>query len=254
MARVLLALGSNLGDRRAILARACAEVAALPGCQLLARSRWQATLPIGGAEGQIAFLNGALLLETNRQPSALASALLEIETRLGRERLVRWDARLIDIDMLLYAAAIINTNDLIVPHPRMAFRLFVLEPAVEVAGAMLHPTSGWTLSGLLAHLRNSPRYLVVTATQQPIADWLVMHLSQTLGCPVLPTPLEKDAGGGVSQPARGVQLPARRSGQAPLVVTMCPDSLDHLAATRQSDLRFVRPALVLALDMADPRA
>jgi len=259
MARCLLALGSNLGDRPAILARSCARVAALSGCQLLARSRWHATAPIGGADGQDTFLNGALLVETALPPTELALALQEIETELGRERVARWDARMIDIDILLYSTAIIDTVDLIVPHPRMAVRLFVLEPATEIAGEMLHPSSGWTLSALLRHLRNSPRYVVVTAEEQPIADWLMMHLSQTIGCPVWPSAdenanvHEKIDGTSVSYPIGGVELPARLSDGPPVVATWRPDALDTVAATNKKKKNFDPPALVIALDVANPR-
>ena len=261
MARCLLALGSNLGDRQAILAGSCAEVAALPGCELLARSRWHTTLPIGGAGGQQAFLNGALLVETTLQPAELAKALQKIESRLGRQRMVRWDARTIDIDLLLYSAATINTCDLVVPHPRMAFRRFVLEPAAEIAGQMLHPSSGWTLAGLLAHLRNSPRYVVVTAVEQPIADWLVMYLCQTLGCTVWPRAHEEVAVDGtiiaydnavgttVSHSLGEERFPVRHSGQPPVVATMCPTALHTLTGSEAKQEDFTRPALVIALDM-----
>jgi len=233
----------------------------LPGCQLLVRSRWYATVPIGGIDGQNAFLNGALLVETTLQPAELASSLQEIETSLGRERIIRWDARTIDIDILLYGTAVIDTSELTLPHPRMGFRLFVLEPAAEIAGEMLHPTSGWTLAGLLAHLRNSPRYVTITAAEQPIADWLAMHLNQTLGCPVWPAAQENSAqenivGASVLQPAGGVEFSATRCGEPPIVATMPADAmpaatLDTLTAAKPKEKKFARPALVIALDVAN---
>ncbi len=64
---------------------------------------------------------------------------------------------MLDLDLLLYDQRVIDTPALIVPHPRMSFRKFVLEPAAEIAGYMIDPVSGWTLSGLLSHLEDAPR-------------------------------------------------------------------------------------------------
>ncbi|NOY41421.1 MAG: 2-amino-4-hydroxy-6-hydroxymethyldihydropteridine diphosphokinase [Planctomycetes bacterium] len=185
MTRCLLALGSNLGDRAAMLSEATSAVASLQNCQLIARSRWHETTPVGGPEGQCAFLNGVLLLETEVPPQELCEALLRIEAALGRQRAVRWDARAIDIDLLLYGVEKIATPELTVPHPRMSFRRFVLEPAAEIAGAMVHATSGWTVAGLLSHLRAAPRYVAVTSANTAIADWLASQLATELGCPRL---------------------------------------------------------------------
>jgi len=242
MPRCLLALGSNLGDRHAILERACAEVAALSDCELLARSTWHTTAPIGGAGDQGAFLNGAILVETTLEPSALAAALQTIETQLGRERVVRWDARTIDIDMLLYDTQIIDTFKLIVPHPRMAFRSFVLEPAAEIAGQMLHPTSGWTIARLRDHLQKSPRYLVVTAAEKQLSEWLAAQLRQTFGCPALKREIP------IAQ-----QLPAASSGSPPVVATLLPSELQRLASNSFSKIEEIRPALVIILDANNPQ-
>ncbi len=251
--RCLLALGSNLGDRQAILGQACAEVAKLPDCQLLARSRWHATAPIGGAAGQGEFLNGAILLETSLDPQPLATALQQVETTLGRKRTQRWDARTIDIDMLLYGQQVINTADLTVPHPRMSFRKFVLEPAAEIAGSMLHPTSGWTIAQLLAHLQNSPRYVVVTATEKPITDWLVSQLSRQLSqkgnCPVASGFENNEPKVGTQHPGRGLAFPKENSG---IPLALAAVSLDDLTA-KQSSEPNIRPALVIAVDVVEPK-
>ena len=251
--RCLLALGSNLGDRQAILKRACAEVTKLPGCQLLARSRWHATSPIGGAAGQGEFLNGAILLETSLEPLALVTALQQVETTLGRKRTQRWDARTIDIDMLLYGQQVIDTADLTVPHPRMSFRKFVLEPAAEIAGSMLHPTSGWTIAQLLAHLQNSPRYVVVTATEKPIADWLVSQLSRQLSqkgnCPVASGFENNEPKVGTQQPDRGLEFPKGNSGMPLTLAVASPGDL----AAKKSEKPNIRPALVIAVDVVEPK-
>ncbi len=185
MARCLLGLGSNLGDRRAMLRRATGCVGRLSGCQLLAQSRWHETAPIGGPAGQGAFLNGALLLDCTTPAVELAGALQAIESQLGRNRAIRWDARAIDIDLLLFGDEVIDTPDLSVPHPRMSFRKFVLEPAAEIAGFMVEPVLGWTLSRLLCYLEGAPRYVAVASADAAISEWLADGLSRELGCPRL---------------------------------------------------------------------
>jgi 2-amino-4-hydroxy-6-hydroxymethyldihydropteridine diphosphokinase len=181
MARCLLALGSNLGERRENLDRAAGEVASLAACHVVARSRWHETTPIGGPTGQGEFLNGVLLVETRLAPDELSTALHEIERRLGRERIVRWDARVIDIDVVLYGRERVETDALVVPHPRMSFRRFVLEPACEIAGFMLDPVSGWTLAQLLRHLDTSPRRVAIVASTAESAARLAREISRSLG-------------------------------------------------------------------------
>ena len=95
--------------------------------------------PIGGPAGQEPFLNAAALLETSLPPAELLARLQRIELHLGRTRETRWAARTLDLDLLLYDNLVLNTPYLTLPHPRMAFRRFVLEPAAEVAPEMAHP-------------------------------------------------------------------------------------------------------------------
>ena len=182
MTQCLLALGSNLGDRRAILSAAVSAISALPDSQVLEVSRWYETAPVGGPDGQGAFLNGALLLETNVAPHQLCEKLLDIEAKLGRHRETRWDARVIDIDILLYGKQIIDSSQLVVPHPRMVSRRFVLEPAVEIAPEMLHPVSSWSLSQLLSHLQSAPRYVALSAADPATTAWLASCLVDQMGC------------------------------------------------------------------------
>ncbi len=252
MTRSLLALGSNLGDRRANLEQACAAVSNIDGCHLLARSRWHPTVPIGGATQQGEFLNGAILIDCLLPPSALAHELQKIENRLGRERVVRWDARTLDIDVLLYGQERITTPQLSIPHPRMAFRKFVLEPAAGIAGPMLHPTSGWTIAGLLAHLRAAPRLVVVTADSSHLAEALVSHLAAKLGCPVW-----KDAEKCLNTtrspctPA-AVEFPASTSGEPPFLAEVAPEKLQALSKSLLEKGDMERPALVIAVDSTEP--
>lgn len=161
MVRCLIGLGSNVGDRAENLTRAVDLLAELPSVQVLARSRWHSTQPIGGpAQGQ--FLNAAVAIETSLGAQALFDVMRQIEAALGRQRLVRWGPRTIDIDLLLYGEQVIDTPEMTVPHPRMALRSFVLEPAAQVAADWRHPTIGWTIERLWRHLQTAPPYVAVT--------------------------------------------------------------------------------------------
>ncbi len=182
MTRCLLAVGANRGDRAANLCTALQSISTLTNVQLLARSAWHETTPVGGPAGQERFLNGAILLNTGLTPQELATALQRIEQQLGRDRQVRWDARTIDIDILLFGDAIIDDADLQIPHPRMSFRQFVLAPAAEIAGEMLHPASGWTIASLWNHWQTAPRDVVIVAQDSRLAEWLANELSREL-CP-----------------------------------------------------------------------
>jgi 2-amino-4-hydroxy-6-hydroxymethyldihydropteridine diphosphokinase len=260
MTRCLLALGSNLGDRPENLSRATGEVASLPGTRLLARSKWHETTPIGGPSGQGAFLNGSLLLDTRLSPVELSHALHDIEQSLGRRRVVRWDARVIDIDVLLYDRQQFDSAGLIIPHPRMSFRRFVLEPACEIAGLMVDPTSGWTLARLLRHLDESPRYVAVTAVQPESARRLAGGICQALGSFQLESLLPLAASGPDSPTAKTVEF---TSAIHESIWLQIPELAARLPGTAESTLPpvvsgfwcdavpsgLVRPALVIAWEI-----
>jgi 2-amino-4-hydroxy-6-hydroxymethyldihydropteridine diphosphokinase len=156
MGDCLIGLGSNLGDRQANLARAIEILCATPRIENVEVSRFLPTSPVGGPPGQGDFLNAAARLTTGLAPLALLDALLDIESQLGRLREVRWGPRTIDLDLLLYNDEVIDTPRLIVPHPRMAERAFVLVPACEIAADMRHPVLGLTIRELLEQLPAQP--------------------------------------------------------------------------------------------------
>jgi 2-amino-4-hydroxy-6-hydroxymethyldihydropteridine diphosphokinase len=163
MPNCLLGLGSNLGDREATLRATLADIAALPDVQIVQHSKWYRSQPVGGPPDQGEFLNAAAVIETTVAPLQLLDELGKLESRHGRQPAERWSARTIDIDILLYGNEVAETATLTLPHPRMSFRRFVLEPAAEIAPRMLHPTIGWPVERFLLHL-HAARSLSLFAT------------------------------------------------------------------------------------------
>jgi 2-amino-4-hydroxy-6-hydroxymethyldihydropteridine diphosphokinase len=159
-----IAFGSNLGDRRATLAGAYAAMAAHPEIKPLQPSRLYETAPVGGPDGQGRFLNTVLKIETTLAPDALLDACMAIEQLFKRERVIRWDARTLDLDVLLYGSRVVATPRLEVPHPRLHERRFVLVPLADVAADMIHPRLNRTIADLLAALPVEP------GDVYPIAD------------------------------------------------------------------------------------
>jgi len=181
----LIGLGSNLGDRRQLLEQAVACLDVLSRVRITGKSSWRETSAVGGPAQQPPYLNGAVSLETSLSPESLLTALQQIEIQLGRTRQRRWEARTIDLDLLLYDRTILNTPSLTVPHPRMAWRRFVLEPAAEIAGSMLHPTIGWTISKLLDHLNTGPAYVAITGSIGVGKTHLATRLAEETGAKLL---------------------------------------------------------------------
>ena len=139
MPRVYIALGGNLGDRRANLERAVELLDADPALELVAVSSLRETDPVG-YEDQPRFLNGALAADTALSPRELLDRLLAVERELGRERRgPRFGPRTVDLDLLLYGDDTVDEPGLTVPHPRLAERRFVLEPLAELDPALALP-------------------------------------------------------------------------------------------------------------------
>jgi 2-amino-4-hydroxy-6-hydroxymethyldihydropteridine diphosphokinase len=134
--RVYLSLGSNVGDRAAHLNRAIDRMGALG--KVMAVSSFYETEPVEFA-AQPWFLNCAVELDTEKMPKQLLAAILDIEKEMGRRRVQKKGPRTLDIDILLFRNAIIQTKGLTIPHPAMHERRFVLEPLAEIAPEARHP-------------------------------------------------------------------------------------------------------------------
>jgi 2-amino-4-hydroxy-6-hydroxymethyldihydropteridine diphosphokinase len=146
-----IALGSNLGDRAEMLSAASDRVGRLG--RVTARSSLYETEPVGYHD-QPAFLNAVLALETNLEPLPLLHALLAIEQELGRDHSkgVRNRPRTLDLDLLLMGDTIVAGEELMLPHPALAQRRFVLAPLAEIVPQLRHPQSDQTMAELLAQL------------------------------------------------------------------------------------------------------
>jgi 2-amino-4-hydroxy-6-hydroxymethyldihydropteridine diphosphokinase len=142
-------LGSNLGDREALIRSAAAFIGAVRLSTIIETEPW-------GHVDQPRFLNAAAEIETPLAPRNLLVHLLDVERRLGRERIgPRWGPRTIDLDLLLYGQETIDEPGLVVPHPRLAEREFVLRPLAELVPSLKIPGNG-TVQEALAGIQSSP--------------------------------------------------------------------------------------------------
>ena len=133
-----IAVGSNLGDKKAHIEQALKLIDQNVHTKILRQSTLIETDPVG-YDDQAPFLNGALMVSTTLTPKKLIQWLMTIETDLKRERLVKWGPRTIDLDVIYYDDLVTDDIDIVLPHPRMHERAFVLEPLSEIAPYIVHP-------------------------------------------------------------------------------------------------------------------
>jgi 2-amino-4-hydroxy-6-hydroxymethyldihydropteridine diphosphokinase len=150
MDRVAIALGSNLGDRRAHLDFAVSRFAA--SFANFRVSRYHETDPVGVPGPQPLFLNAAAVGDTDRSAGDVLALLQSVELERGRERPFQNAARTLDLDLILFGRLVVDRGGLTLPHPRFRERRFVLEPLAEIAPELVDPVTGSTVAELLARL------------------------------------------------------------------------------------------------------
>ena len=138
LAIVYLGFGSNLGDRKANVREAIERLDAIRDTSVKHVSSLYESAPVGYTD-QPGFINSVAEIQTDLSPRELLSAVLGIESDMGRVRNTHWGPRVIDIDILVYDAIRMETPELTIPHPRMAERRFVLDPLVEIAPGLILP-------------------------------------------------------------------------------------------------------------------
>jgi len=151
MTRVFIGIGSNVGDRRGYIELARRELVALPRTALVKFSSIIETAPVGPVE-QGAYLNAAAELDTQLDPFDLLDGLAAIEAKAGREprkTRVKWGPRTLDLDILLFSDRVISHDELVVPHPMLHERWFVLRPLAELDAGVVHPVLEMTVGELL---------------------------------------------------------------------------------------------------------
>jgi len=151
MVRILLGLGSNLGESKVAFSRCIASLAAEGSIDAISRL-WR-TRAVGPPQPD--YLNGAIVIDWPAGPRSLLSRCLEIEVKAGRDRAKeeRWGPRVLDLDLLLAEAVVCRGPVLELPHPRLHERRFALEPAAEVAPNWVHPLLGRTIEDLAEEAR-----------------------------------------------------------------------------------------------------
>ena len=146
--KAYIGVGSNLGDKVANCREAIRRVDSLGGCSVTARSGLYRTEPVD-VEDQDWYVNGVIAVDTDLTPRDLLAQLMAVEASMGRVRKEKWEARIIDLDILLYGNHRMNEEGLIIPHPLMHSRRFVLVPLNQLDPQLVHPVLGKSMSQLL---------------------------------------------------------------------------------------------------------
>lgn len=164
MTKSLIALGSNIGASPALFYDALKELET-HGLMLEQLSSCHDTTPIGAAADGDRFLNAAAIVSSTQTPRQILEALQSVEQHFGRKRNIRWGSRTLDLDLLLHVDSVVDEPNLLVPHPALWYRRFVLSSAVEIAGSWNHPLLGESLQTLWQRLQERPVRLVVDETE-----------------------------------------------------------------------------------------
>ena len=161
--RAFIAIGSNLGDRKANYLEAIDRIQKLPGTRVVKQSSLYESEPLGDAKTW--FVNAVIEVETEVFAEELLKRLKAIETSMGRKRVrgKRWGSRVIDLDILFFNNEIIDKRNLKVPHPELHNRRFVLAPLSELAPQLIHPKLSRSVSELLAALKDTKKIHLLRA-------------------------------------------------------------------------------------------
>jgi 2-amino-4-hydroxy-6-hydroxymethyldihydropteridine diphosphokinase len=161
--KTYIGLGSNLGNRLGNIRFALAAMGQMPGSSVIRMSAVYETEPVGNA-AQPKFLNAAVELETSLEPSVLLKSLQRIEHHMGRVHQVKWEPRVIDLDILFFGSQVINTPDLKVPHPELSLRGFVLVPLCDLIPEFEDPASRLKVKALLKKIKRTQKDIVKLET------------------------------------------------------------------------------------------
>ena len=155
-----IGFGSNIGDRLKHIQNALHALSKTEGITLQQISSIYKTDPVG-YEAQAEFLNGVAAIQTTLPPLSLLHTLKDIEIAVGRQHRIRWGPREIDLDLLIYGDVCLQTEELVVPHPKMHLRRFVLVPLAEIAPYLVHPVFQETAHILLSRLKDDKSVLKI---------------------------------------------------------------------------------------------
>ena len=166
MAKSLISLGANLDRPEVAMVEAARRLKRFSARCSARFSRVYESIAVGGPPDQGIFLNAVALIETDQEVLDLLRTLHQWESELGRTRDVRWGPRNIDLDLLLYEDFVCNSAELTLPHPRMTFRRFVLQPSCDIAAQMVHPIIKKPIGQLLEQLNGEHNFAAVLGGSQ----------------------------------------------------------------------------------------
>lgn len=193
-----VAFGANLGEPRATYQAVETRLSRLPCIQSVRSSPLYRTSPVGGPSGQADYINGAFEVQTSATPQALHQHLLQIQREFGRPEQDHWQPRTLDLDLVLFDSHVVDTPDLVVPHPRAHHRWFVLRPLVDLAPHAKHPAVRRTALELLELLQTTDPTIYIVGTmdatdQNRLREWIAQRWTSPpqphCSSPLRPRPL-----------------------------------------------------------------
>jgi 2-amino-4-hydroxy-6-hydroxymethyldihydropteridine diphosphokinase len=237
-----ISLGGNVGEVARAFDDALKRLETLPGISRLQRSRLFQTTPMGASAGE-PFLNAAAVFETEWAPLEVLDRLQEIENQSGRVRTIRWGPRTLDLDLLLYGELIAVTPRLIIPHPGLWHRRFVLDPLVELIPDAVHPVLGETVRVLQHRLMQRPLPLCFVDDAIDSLEWVEAAMATEMPWPSAAESVE--------------WLAPDRIDSAAIVFARSDTPIEHPRVIRLPDdaeqsIRFLFEILTAALDEPAP--